>query len=70
MSEDREQCGYCHGAGQLVCRTCNGIGARLITVRGVDEEEWDECPECWGRKLLECPECHGTGSVAADRNVA
>jgi DnaJ-class molecular chaperone len=70
MSEAREKCGCCHGAGRLVCRTCNGVGARLVVVRGSEDEEWDVCPECWGRKLRECPECHGTGTVAADRNVA
>lgn len=70
MSGSGEKCECCHGSGQLVCGTCNGAGILLMVVRGVEEEEWDVCPECLGRKMLQCPECQGTGSAAADRNVA
>jgi DnaJ-class molecular chaperone len=61
MSSAEETCGCCHGTGRLVCATCNGVGARLIVVHGSEDEEWDVCPECWGRKDSECPECHGSG---------
>jgi DnaJ-class molecular chaperone len=70
MSEAREKCECCHGSGQLVCGTCHGAGTQLMVVRGVEDEEWDVCPECLGRKMLPCPECRGAGTVAADRNVA
>lgn len=70
MSKSSEKCGCCHGAGRLVCGTCNGTGIRLVVVRGGEDEEWDVCPECWGRKLLECSACQGAGIVAADRSVA
>ena len=58
--DDREECGFCEGAGKVACDMCKGGFVAL------PNNDRTRCSWCDGTGSVPCGECDGEGKVAAE----